>query len=99
MVGQAEAIITGYLAGNNSVRNIIGIPLLQLPVSLAIGDMISYSNEMMNKENGNKLRFTFAGSIYFERMKEKGLYTIDKKNLYERVKRVGLLNIYDEKLI
>ncbi|SHJ71061.1 Glucose inhibited division protein A [Tepidibacter formicigenes DSM 15518] len=98
-VGHTEAIVTGYLAGNNSVRNIIGIPLLQLPVNLTTGDMISYSNEMMHKEDGNKLRFTFAGSIYFERMKEKGLYSIDKQVLYERVKKVGLLNIYDEKLI
>lgn len=53
---------------------------------------------MMYKEGGDKLRFTFAGSIFFERMKERNLYTIDPDVLYERIKKVGLLNIYDERL-
>jgi hypothetical protein len=98
-VGRAEAICTGYLAGHNSVRNTIGIPLLQLPVNIAIGDIISYGNEMMCKEGGDRLRFTFAGSIFFERMKERNLYTNDPDLLYERIKKVGLLNIYDDKLV
>ncbi len=98
-VGHTEAICTGYLAGHNSVRNMIGIPLLQLPVNTVIGDIVSYANEMMYKEGGEKLRFTFAGSIFFERMKERNLYTINPDVLYERIQKVGLLNIYDERLI
>ena len=34
--------------------------------------------------------FTFAGSIYFNRMKELGLYTIDKEKIRKRVKDSGL---------
>lgn len=98
-VGHTEAIVTGYLSGHNSVRSTLGIPLLELPGSIAIGDMISYSNKLMNEPDGDNLRFTFAGSIYFERMKEKNLYSIDSEYLYEKVKKVGLLNIYDEQLI
>ncbi|CAH2213155.1 FAD-dependent oxidoreductase [Tepidibacter aestuarii] len=98
-VGHTEAICTGYLAGHNSVRNMIGIPLLQLPINTVIGDIVSYANEMMNKEGGDKLRFTFAGSIFFERMKERNLYTTNPDILYERISKVGLLNIYDERLI
>ncbi|WP_099192103.1 FAD-dependent oxidoreductase [Tepidibacter mesophilus] len=98
-VGHTEAICTGYLAGHNSVRNMIGIPLLQLPINTVIGDIVSYANEMMHKEGGDKLRFTFAGSIFFERMKERNLYTTNPDVLYERIKKVGLLNIYEERLI
>ena len=72
---------------------------LQLPTSLLIGDFISYSNEEMHKKDGAKKRFTFAGSIYFERMKELGLYTIDKEIIKKRVEDVELLDIYNKKLL
>ena len=39
----------------------------------------------MNKPGGDKLRFTFAGSIYFNRMKELGFYSTDKSLLPDRV--------------
>ena len=44
-VGHTEAICTGSLAGHNAVRLAIGMPLLILPSSIAIGDIISYANE------------------------------------------------------
>lgn len=97
-IGHTEAIVTGYLAGHNSVRNALNIPLLELPASLAIGDFISFSNQKMYEIDGDKLKFTFAGSVYFERMKEINLYSIDHQNLYNRIEKTGLLNIYDKKL-
>jgi hypothetical protein len=97
-IGHTEAIVTGYLAGHNSVRYALNIPLLELPDSLAIGDFISFSNQKMYEVDGDKLKFTFAGSVYFERMKETKLYSIDHEKLYNRIKRTGFLNIYDKKL-
>lgn len=98
-VGHTEAICTGSLAGHNAVRYLANMDYLQLPSSLVIGDFISYSNEEMHKEGGSKKRFTFAGSIYFNRMKELGFYTIDKEKIKKKVKDVDLLGIYNNKLI
>lgn len=97
-IGHTEAIVTGYLAGHNSVRYALNIPLLELPNSLAIGDFISFSNQKMYEADGDKLKFTFAGSVYFERMKERDLYSIDHKTIHNRVANAELLNIYDKKL-
>lgn len=98
-VGHTEAICTGSLAGHNAVRYLANMDYLQLPSSLVIGDFISYSNEEMHREGGSKKRFTFAGSIYFNRMKELGFYTIDKEKIKKKVKNVDLLGIYNNKLI
>lgn len=98
LVGHTEAIVTGYLAGHNSVRYSLDTDLLEIPDSLAIGDFISFSNKKMYEKDGDKLKFTFAGSVYFERMKEKNLYTLDQRELYRRIDRAGLIDIYDTKL-
>ncbi|KPU28120.1 FAD-dependent oxidoreductase [Caloranaerobacter sp. TR13] len=98
-VGHTEAIVTGSLAGHNSVRLSLGMPLLELPRNLAIGDLIAYANEQIRTKEGLKKRYTFAGSEYFERMKEKDLYTVDKIEIRRRVQRLDLLNIYEEKLL
>ncbi len=98
-VGHTEAIVTGSLAGHNSVRLSLGMPLLELPRSLAIGDLIAYANEQIKTKEGLKRRYTFAGAEYFERMKERDLYTTDKKEIKRRVQRLDLLNIYEERLL
>lgn len=98
-VGHTEAIVTGTLAGHNAVRSAIGMYLLQLPTNTLIGDFISYSNSEMNKLDGDKLKFTFAGSVYFNRMKELGFYTTDSDVVRERVKKTGLENIFDKVLV
>lgn len=98
-VGHTEAIVTGTLAGHNSVRLSLGMPLLELPRNLAIGDIIAYANEQVETEEGLKRRYTFAGSEYFERMKKLDLYTIDTDKIKRRIQRMNLLNIYNEKLI
>lgn len=98
-VGHTEAICTGSLAGHNAVRYLVNMDYLKLPSSLVIGDFISYSNEEMHKKGGAKKRFTFAGSIYFNRMKELGFYTIDKEKIKKKVEDVDLLGIYNNKLI
>ncbi|MDI3533816.1 MAG: hypothetical protein PWQ82_181 [Thermosediminibacterales bacterium] len=98
-VGHTEAIITGSLAGHNSIRYCLGIPLLELPVNLASGDIIKYANERIKTPEGLKKRYTFSGAEYFERMKQKNLYTIDRDEIRKRVERVNLINIFNERLI
>lgn len=98
-VGHTEAISTGSLAGHNAVRFIRGMKPLQLPTGLAIGDLISFANKRLESAEGLMTRFTFAGAEYFERMKEKDLYSIDPDEIRRRVRRYGLEGIYEERLM
>lgn len=96
-VGHTEAISTGSLAGHNSVRYIYNEPLIELSTDLAIGDIISHTNKAMSTKEGLKDKYTFAGGNYFDRMKNLNLYTTNKEDIYRRVERTGLLNIYNLK--
>lgn len=98
-VGHTEAICTGSLAGHNAVRLMLGMPLLILPSSIAIGDLISYENAKGATREGRKDRYTFAGAGYFKRMQELGLYTVDKDEINDRIKKVNLDNIFEQKLV
>lgn len=99
LVGHTEAIVTGSLAGHNAARLGTGVELLELPDSLAIGDAIKHVNEQMKSETGITKKYTFSGSVYFERMKELGLYTTNVDEIKERVDKVGLTGIYDKKIV
>ena len=98
-VGHTEAISTGSLAGHNAARLLKGLRLLELPRQIAIGDLISYANEMLETENGLMTRYTFAGAEYFARMKEKNLYTTDIDEIKKRVARYDLQGIYLQRII
>ena len=98
-VGHTEAITTGSLAGHNCARYLKGIKLLELPSSLATGDLIAYANEQIDTEEGMMDRYTFAGADYFKRMKELGLYSIDHEVIENRVKKIGLDQVYSQKII
>lgn len=98
-VGHTEAICTGSLAGHNAVRYLLGMPLLILPKSTAIGDIISYSNCMMVTREGRKKRYTFAGSTYFERMKKLGLYSTDDDEIRMRISKLNLNDVMNQKLL
>ena len=98
-VGHTEAICTGYLAGHNAARNSVGMYLLKLPTSIAIGDFITYANQLLKEKDADRLKLTFAGSIYFNRMKELGFYTIDRKEVEERVRKAGLEGVFNKKII
>ena len=98
MEQHAEAICTGTLAGHNAVRLGLGMPLLILPSSLAIGDIINYANEKAATREGRKDRYTFAGASYFKRMQELGLYTLDIKAIKKKIAKLNLEGIFNEKL-
>lgn len=96
LVGHTEAIITGTLAGHNAACFAIGKELVEIPRELACGDAIAYVKECMQTPEGLTKKYTFSGSIYFERMKEKGLYTTDIEAIKARVEKVGMKNIFDK---
>lgn len=94
VVGHTEAIATGLLAGHNAARLAENVDLLELPVSLCIGDLIAYVGEKLEREKTLEGKYTFSGSTYFERMKRLDLYTTDINKLHGRVKQEGLYRIF-----
>ena len=97
-IGHTEAVVTGSLAGHNAVRLLKGIEPLVLPDTLAVGDIISYANATFKDKEQYGDRYTFAGGVFFERMKERQLYTTDVVSISKRVQDAGLLGIYEKKL-
>ena len=98
-VGHTEAICTGSLAGHNAVRLMMGMPLLILSSSIVIEDLIAYANEKAETREGRKDRYTFARAGYFKRMQELGLYSMDINEIVDRVKKLNLDNIFEQKLV
>lgn len=94
LVGHTEAIVTGTLAGYNAAKCAGNEKLLAIPETLAVGDAISYVRTRMETEEGLGYKYTFSGSVYFERMKEKGLYTLDVPRIQERVKEAGMTGVF-----
>jgi hypothetical protein len=94
LVGHTEAIVTGALAGYNAVKYAKKEQQLVLPPTLAIGDAIAHVRERMATEEGLGYKYTFSGSVYFDRMKEKGLYTLDVNKIKKRVEEAGLAGIF-----
>ncbi|MBM4331404.1 MAG: FAD-dependent oxidoreductase [Deltaproteobacteria bacterium] len=94
LVGHTEAIVTGTLAGFNSVRYIKKEKPLILPTTLSVGDAISHVRIQMENEEGLGYKYTFSGSVYFERMKQKGLYSTDPKEIENRVEAAGMAGIF-----
>lgn len=95
LVGHTEAISTGSLADYNSGKYCNDQELLELPETTAIGKIIGDSGRIWSVENGLEKRFTFAGGEFFKEMKEKGLYSIDKDEIYNKIDKSGLKDIYN----
>lgn len=95
-IGHTEAISTGSLSGYNAARQAFGKPMLRLPESIAIGDLLSFANKVLEEEDCLDRRFTFAGGEYFQRMKDRGLYLTDPKVVRKIVDSEGLLDIYNK---
>ena len=99
LVGHTEAVATGLLAGNNAVRHCLDMEYLILPDSLAIGDFIKYVHQQMTTIEGLRLRCTFSGAVYFERMQQHKLYSISRSDIQERVASAGFTDIYNKCLV
>jgi hypothetical protein len=96
LVGHTEAIVTGILAGYNAARQLRREKPLVLPSSLSIGDAIAHVRTQMQTEAGLGYKYTFSGSVYFDRMKQKNLYSTDIKEIEKRVDQAGMLGIFSK---
>jgi hypothetical protein len=99
LVGHTEAIVTGTLAGHNAVRQLAGRPPVEIPHDLATGDAISYVRSEMDKPGGMSKKYTFSGSVFFERMKERNRYTTDVDLIEKRVASTGLTDVFARAVI
>ena len=97
-VGHTEAISTGSLAGFNAAMAAAERPMLRLPRSLAIGELLAFAQEALDEEDGLKRRFTFAGGEFFSRMKNLGLYHTEPGAVKKIVEKAGLLDVYNRGL-
>ncbi len=98
LVGHTEAICTGTLAGHNAVRQALGKPLVTIPRTTAVGDAIAYVREQMQTEEGMGKKYTFSGSVYFDRMKELETYTTDIEIVRQRVDKAGFTDFFAQKI-
>ncbi|MDP4144848.1 MAG: FAD-dependent oxidoreductase [Bacillota bacterium] len=98
-VGHTEAICTGSLAGHNAVRQSLGMPLLILPKDTVIGDIIAFANYKLMTKEGRRNRYTFAGAEYFKRMQDLGTYTTDIDVIKNKIAKLNLNGIMEEKLV
>ena len=100
LVGHTEAMVTGAVGGHNAVRYLAGREPLILPDTLCVGDAITHVREEMDKPGGLSKKYTFSGSVYFQRMKQKGFYQGAKPEVYhDRVAQVGLTNALAEVML
>ena len=94
LVGHTEAICTGIVAGYNAAKSVRREKLLVLPDTLAVGDAIRFVRRQMREEGILSLKYTFSGSVYFDRMRARSLYTKDVQVIRERVAAAGLENVF-----
>jgi hypothetical protein len=96
LVGHTEAIVTGTLAGYNAARMIKGKEPVTLPSSTVIGDAITFVREKMAAPGGLGKKYTFSGSVLFDRMKEKGTYTTDSQKIASNIASLGLAGLFSD---
>lgn len=92
--GVTEAIFMGHLAGHNAARTALGKDLLVLPRSIIIGDYIAMMSEKSMTEEKMTQGLSCAHGLFFERMKERGVYTVNIKEIQKRVENAGMKDIY-----
>lgn len=99
-VGHSEAICTGSLAGHNAARFTKDMEPFMLPAEKTVlGGLIALANKKMQEEGDDLMeRYTFAGGIIFEWMKEKDLYTTDTEKVKERIEKLGLTDFFSRPL-
>jgi len=93
LVGHTEAIITGSLAGLNAARLAQDLDPVIFPETLALGNAVKFVREEMKTEEGKCMKYTFSGSVLYERMLELSLYTTDLEEIRSRVEKTGLKEV------
>lgn len=95
LVGHTEAVVTGVLAGYNAVRYSEGKEPLVLPESTVIGDAVAFVKKEMETEEGRSKKYTFSGSVYFERMKQMNRYSTDRSEIEGWVEQAGMTKVFE----
>ena len=93
--GVTEAATTGAVAGHNAARTAVGVELLELTRDTVIGDFLAYTAEHQAELN---VRHSYIWGVYFERMKQIGLYTKDVAQVQKRIEDAGLTGMFARKL-
>lgn len=91
-------VITGFLAGHNAARKMLGLEPLILPTKTAIGDFIHYTGEIMQTQEGLNQLCRPGQGIYFNRMKKLGFYVPDPFIIKKRIDDLGLTGVLAQKL-
>jgi len=99
LVGHTEAIITGTLAGHNAARQALGLELMEIPQSLACGCGIAFVKDKMQTKEGLTKKYTFSGSVLFEYIMRKELYSTDVAQIKENVSKVNMEGVFAKNLI
>jgi hypothetical protein len=50
----------------------------------------------MDQPGGLSKKYTFSGSVLFERMKDQGTYSTDVSTIQARIAALGLTNLYED---
>jgi len=98
LVGHTEAIITGTLAGHNAARCALGLEMAEIPRSLACGEGIAHVKEKMQTKEGLTKKYTFSGSVLFDHMQSKNLYTIDIQQIKANVSTAKMTDFFAKNL-
>ncbi len=67
---------------------------LVLPDALAVGDAIRYVRSQMRDEGILSRKYTFSGSVFFDRMNARGLYSTDVEEIRKRVDKAGMVGVF-----
>ena len=66
-----------------------------LPEDLAVGYAIREVRVQMREKGELAKKFTFSGSVLFEGMKARGLYSTRPEQIAAAVDRAGLMGVFD----
>lgn len=94
LVGHTEAIVSGVLAGHNAARHAFGRPAVTIPRSLVIGEAITYVRECMQTKEGISKKYTFSGSVLFEHLKSRNMYTTEVEAIKKKVADADMTNFF-----
>ncbi len=96
--GVCDAIVTGWASGYEAARVAFGLEPFIFPRTSLLGDYIAFIGERMAAPGGLEKSYSLAGGPYFRRMKELGLYSLSSSDIEERVRGLGLSNIFEKRL-
>jgi len=99
LVGHTEAIVSGVLAGHNAARHALGLSTVTIPRSLVIGEAIAYVRECMQTKEGISKKYTFSGSVLFEHLKSRNMYTTEVDAIKKKVADAEMTNFFAKPVV